>query len=148
MVAISVPSDGLFAQIDVDLLGFQILFDTPRPQFPSEAGLLVASPWCFHVRRLHVIHPHNAGTQRFHYAESLEDVSRPHGCGETIRRIVRDLNGIFLTFKWDHGRNGTEDFFSGNSRTIVDVIKDGRFYVVAFGKLLGTPSTAGQLGFL
>src|SRR2546429_1562035 len=148
MVAISVPSDGLFVQIDMDLLGFQILFYSPRPQFSSEAGLLVASPWCFHISGLHVIHPYDAGAQRFHSPESFENVSRPHSCGQAVRRIVRNPDRILLIFKRNHSCDGTEDLFSRNSRIIIGVIKDCRFDVVAFRELLRTTAAAGQLAFL
>jgi len=35
--ALSVPADGLFVQVDVHLLGLQILFEAPRTKFASEA---------------------------------------------------------------------------------------------------------------
>src|SRR5205814_9043265 len=123
MVAISVPSDGLFVQIDVHLLGFQIFFDTPRPQFSSETGLLVAAPWLFHRSALHVVYPYDPGTQRLRHAESFEDVSRPYSGGQAVRKIVRVLDGVFLIVKRYHSCDGTEDFFSRTARIIIYAIK-------------------------
>src|SRR5207249_12207348 len=64
----------------------------------------------------------------------------------TLFRSVRDLDRIFLIFKRNHSCDGTEDLFASNPRIIIDVIKDCRFDVVAFGKLLRTTAAARQLG--
>ena len=37
----SVPANWGFIQVDVDLLGFKIFFDTPGAEFPAKAGLLI-----------------------------------------------------------------------------------------------------------
>src|SRR5580700_10346556 len=59
----SVPANGRFIQVDIHLLGLQILLKPPRSQLPAEARLLVPAPRRFHVRGLHVIHPDNSRTQ-------------------------------------------------------------------------------------
>src|ERR1700716_1376607 len=80
----SVPADWGFVQVDVDLLGLQILFDAPRTQFAAEAGLFVSAPGGFDVRWLHVIHPDDSGAQGFHGAYSFENVAGPDGGCESV----------------------------------------------------------------
>src|ERR1700733_14796524 len=72
--ACSVPSDGLFVQIDVHLLRLQIFFNAPRTQLAAESGLLVPAPRRLDVRRLHVIHPNNSRSQSLYHSEGLENV--------------------------------------------------------------------------
>jgi len=71
----SVPSDRLFVQIDVHLLGLEIFLDTPGSKLTAEAGLLVAAPRRLNVRGLHVIYPDNSSPQRLHHAKRLENVA-------------------------------------------------------------------------
>src|SRR5579885_1287051 len=59
----SVPADRLLVQVDVYLLGLEILFDSPGTELATESGLLVTSPRRFNVCRLHVIDPDNPGAQ-------------------------------------------------------------------------------------
>src|SRR6202047_1009681 len=63
IVGMSVPSDRLFVQIDVDLLCLEIFPDSPRTQLSAKSGLLVPAPGRFDVGRLHVIHPDNSGAE-------------------------------------------------------------------------------------
>src|ERR1700730_8936943 len=144
---ISVPADRALIQIDVSLLGFQIFFDPPWAQLTSEAGLLVATPRRFHIRRLHVVDPHDAGAQRFHRAECLEDVACPDRRREPVSRIVRDLYPIFFVFERDHRGDRPENLFARDAGTVVKIVKDGGFDIVAFGKLLGTSATSCELAF-
>src|ERR1700691_2514568 len=74
----SVPSDRLFVQIDVDLLGLEIFLDAPWPQFPAESGLFVTTPRRLDVSWLHVIYPNNSRAQSFYHAKRLEDIARPN----------------------------------------------------------------------
>src|SRR5258708_34509303 len=92
----SVPADRSFIQVDVDLLGFEILLDAPGPEFAAKARLLVAAPGGFHVSRLHVIDPDDPGTQRFHRAHGLEYVAGPDGSGQPVWRIVGDFERVFF----------------------------------------------------
>src|SRR5271169_5799174 len=77
---ISVPSYGLFVEINVDLLGFEIFLDAPWAEFATEAGLLEASPGRFNVGGLHVVDPDDPGANFLYCAERLEDVACPD-CG-------------------------------------------------------------------
>src|SRR5215216_391833 len=56
-----IPAYRLLVQIDEDLLGLQVFFDSPVAQLAPETRGLVAAPGGLHKRRLHVIHPHNTG---------------------------------------------------------------------------------------
>src|SRR5215510_685366 len=148
MVAISVPPDWSLVEIDVHLLGFEVLLNSPGPQFPSETRLLVASPRRFDIRGLHVIDPDDASSQRLHGAERFEDVARPDGGCETVRRIVGYLDCVLLAFKRDNGRDRAEDFFTGDAGAVINVVEDGRLHVESLGKLIGAPAANSQLGFL
>src|ERR1035438_7556166 len=86
----SVPADRLLVQIDVDLLGFEVFFDTPGAEFAAETGLFIAAPRGLHVRWLHVIYPDNSGAQGFDGAQGFENIAGPNGGGEAVRRIVGD----------------------------------------------------------
>src|SRR3954469_12801860 len=91
-----VPADGLFTEIDVDLLDVEIFLDAPLPEFAADAALLVAAPRRLDVGRLHVIHPDDAGPQTLDGAHRAEDVARPHGCGESVISIVRNPQRILF----------------------------------------------------
>src|ERR1700730_3325627 len=80
-----VPADGGFVQVDVNLLGLQVFFNTPRAEFATETRLLVASPWRFNVGWLHVVDPDDSGAQGLHGAHRPENISRPDGGGEAVR---------------------------------------------------------------
>src|SRR5258705_11432796 len=81
MLAISVPSDGRFVEVDVDLFCFQIFVDAVRAELTPKAGLLVASPWGFDVSRLHVVDPDHSCTESLHCAQSFENIASPDCCG-------------------------------------------------------------------
>src|SRR5215469_17430740 len=144
----SVPADWSFVEIDKDLLGLEIFLKTPWPEFTAEAGLFVATPRRFDVGGLHVIHPDDARAHGFYNAKGFEDVARPDGTGETIRRVVGDLDGIGLVFEGDDGGDRTKDFFAGDTRGVIHFIEDGGFNVVAFAKSLGTAAADGGFGLL
>src|SRR5215470_9608787 len=74
----SVPADRRLVQIDVHLLGLEILLNSPGPQLPPETGLLESSPGRFHISRLHVVDPNNPRPQGFHRTHGLEDIASPH----------------------------------------------------------------------
>src|ERR1700758_4132027 len=63
IAGISVPPDWLLVEIDVYLLGLEILFDTPRSQLAPETGLLITAPRGFDVSGLHVVDPHDSRPQ-------------------------------------------------------------------------------------
>src|SRR5262249_40392713 len=71
----SIPPDRLLIQVDVDLFGLEIFLDAPGAEFSSEARLLVSAPRRFYERRLHMIHPHDAGADRLYHAQGLIDVA-------------------------------------------------------------------------
>src|SRR4029077_12774686 len=43
---------------------------------------------------------------------------------------------------------GPENLFAGDACTVVEIVKDSRLHVIAFGKLLGTSTAGGELAFL
>src|SRR5712691_2272914 len=90
----SVPADRLLVEVDEHLLGLQVLLDAPVTQLPAEARRLVAAPRGFDEGGLHVIDPHDAGLQRLHYPERLEDVPGPDGGGQAVRRRVGDPDRV------------------------------------------------------
>src|SRR5882724_6648988 len=145
---LSVPADRLLVQIDVHLLGLEILFESPGTELTSKAGLFVPAPRRFDVSRLHVVDPHDASAQRFDHAHSLEDVARPDCGGESIRRIVGDAQRVSLAVEWDHCSNGSEDLFARDAGRIIDIIEDGGLDVVSLGECFGAAATGADLGLL
>src|ERR1039458_935218 len=143
----SVPSNRLLVEVDVNLLGLEILLDAPGAKFASEAGLLVATPRRFKVGGLHVIDPDNAGANLLAHAESLEDVARPDGSGQTERGVIGDAQAIGFVVEGNDGGNGAEDFFARDAGRVVDVIEDRRFNVIALGETLRAIAAGGNLGF-
>src|SRR2546430_1627035 len=129
----SVPTYRLLIQVDMHLLGLEIFFDTARPKFASEAGLFVSTPWSFDVCGLHMIHPHDPRSQRFHHAEGFENVACPYRGCEPVRRIIGDFKSIFFVFEWNDGSDRAEDFFARNAGAVVDVVENCRFDVVSLG---------------
>src|SRR5215831_21003228 len=95
----SVPADRRLVQIDVYLLGLEILLNSPGPQLPSEAGLLESSPGRFHISRLHVVDPNNPRAQGFHRTHGLEDIASPDRRCQPIGGIIRNLHRILLVFE-------------------------------------------------
>ena|SRR2546429_4217110 len=53
MADISIPPNGLLAQINVDLFGLQVFFDAPGAKLAAKSGLSVTTPGSFKVSRLH-----------------------------------------------------------------------------------------------
>src|SRR6266852_146060 len=92
--SLSVPANWRFVQVDVYLLGFQVLFDAPGAEFAAETGLLVASPRRFDIGGLHVVDPDDACAQCFHGAHGLKDVAGPDGSGEAVGGVVGDLERV------------------------------------------------------
>ena len=72
----------------------QVLGSDQVKQLAAKAGLFVATPRRFDVRRLHVIDPNDARAERFHDAEGFVYVAGPHGGGETVRSVIGDANGF------------------------------------------------------
>src|SRR5277367_289425 len=97
----SVPSDRLFVQIDVDLLGLEIFFDAPWPQLPAESGLFETAPRRLDVCWLHVVYPNDSRAQSLYHAKRLEDIARPNGCGQPEGSGVGDPQRFGLVRKRD-----------------------------------------------
>src|SRR5271163_2150566 len=97
-----IPTDRSLVEIDEHLFRLEILFKSPGSQLAAKAGLLVTAPRRFHVSRLHMIDPDDAGAQRLHDAEGLIDVAGPDCCGESIGRIVGDADGVRFAIKGNH----------------------------------------------
>src|SRR5258706_5600030 len=149
MVASSIPSDGLFREIDVDLLHVEIFLDAPLAELAADAALLVAAPRRLDVGRLHVIHPHDAGAQALDRAHRAEDVARPDGGGEAVVGVVGDAQGVFFAVERDDRGYRAEDFLPRNAIAVVDVVEDRRLQKIsAFEGGAGGAATAdGHLGF-
>src|SRR5262249_26371100 len=71
----SIPSDRLFVQVNVDLLGFEILFDSQGAKLSSKSRLFVATPRSLYIGRLHMIHPDNTRTNSLHNPKSTENIA-------------------------------------------------------------------------
>src|SRR6202030_4222742 len=134
--------------IDENLFRFQIFFQAPGPQLAAEAGLLVSAPWCLNVSGLHVIDPHDPGAQSLYHAKRFVNVTSPHRGRQTVRRVVRDADGIRLAVKRNHRCYRPEDFFASDARTIVHVEENRRLQVISLSELLGPPAADSYLGFL
>src|SRR6185437_926393 len=143
----SVPADRVLVQVDVDLFGFQIFFDSPGAQLASEAGLLVSAPRRLHVRGLHVIDPDNAGAQRLYGAEGFEDVASPDRRCETVGRIVGDFHRVFFVFERDQRGHGPENLFAGDAGAVVEIIENRGFDVIALGEFLGASAAGCKFAF-
>src|SRR5271170_3857896 len=111
-----IPADRCFVEIDENLFRFEILLETPGAKLSAEAGLLVATPRSFDVRRLHMIDPNNSGAERLHDAEGFVNVARPDGSGEAVRRVVGDANCVCFAVEGDHGCDRAKDFLTGDAR--------------------------------
>src|SRR5258708_31142581 len=85
IVDISVPPNWSLVEVHKHLLGFEIFFQAPGPELATKAGLLVATPRRFHIRRLHVIHPNDPAAHGLDDPKSLVDVSRPNSRDQTTR---------------------------------------------------------------
>src|SRR5579863_5677394 len=123
-MAISVPSNWSFVEIHENLLGLEIFLESPRAELAPKARLLVATPRSFHIRRLHVVHPHDSGPQRFDDAKCLIDVTRPYGGGEPVWRVVRDADRVAFAIERNHRCNRAENFFPRDPRRIVDIVEN------------------------
>src|ERR1700677_1360964 len=77
MLDMSIPPNRLFVQIDIDLLGLEILVNAMDPQFPSAARLLKHAPWRFPASRLHVFPPHHTSADRLNHPHSAINIARP-----------------------------------------------------------------------
>src|ERR1700677_885505 len=120
----SIPPNRCFIQIYIDLLGLEVLIDAVDPQFPAEARLLKASPWRFHARRLHVIHPHNACADSLNHAHGTIDIARPDGGGQPEGSVVCNFERLAFVVEWNHASHRPEDLFPGNPRRVVHIVKD------------------------
>src|ERR1700679_329230 len=129
MLDMSIPPDRCFIQIDIDLLGLKILVNAVDPQFPAEARLLKAAPWRFHACRLHVIHPHNTGTDGLNHAHGAIDIAPPDRGSQSEGSVVCNLECLEFVVEWNHASHRAEDLFPGNPRRVVDVVKDGWLYI-------------------
>src|SRR3979490_440294 len=89
-VLLLIPTDGLFREIDVDLLDVEIFLDAPFAELAADAALFVAAPRRLDIGRLHVVHPDDAGAQLLHGPHRAEDVARPDRSGEAVVGVVRD----------------------------------------------------------
>src|ERR1700722_1628015 len=127
----SVPSDRLFVQVYVNLFRLEILFDAPGAEFAPESGLLVSAPRRFHVSGLHVIYPNNPGTQRFHHAEGLKNITTPYGRSQAVRRGIGNAQRFRFIRKRDDGRDRTEDFFLRDACGVVHIVKNSWLDIIA-----------------
>src|SRR5712671_2772248 len=98
----SVPTNWRFVQINVDLLGLEIFFDSRGAEFAAKTRLLVAAPRGFDVSRLHMVDPDDAGAQRFYRTHGLKNIASPDSGSESVRRIVSDLERVSLVVERYH----------------------------------------------
>src|SRR5205809_706060 len=121
-----IPSDGLLGEINVYLLDVEIFLDAPGAELAADAALFVSAPGRLHVRRLHVVHPDDAGVQVLHGAHGAEDVARPYRGGETVVRVVGDRQGVLFVVEWDDAGHRSEDFFASDPKRVIDIVEDRR----------------------
>src|SRR5580704_4407542 len=142
-----VPANWSLVQIDEYLFGLQIFLESPGPEFAAKAGLFVAAPRSFHIRRLHVIHPDNSSAHGFHDAKCFKNITGPDSARQSVRRVVRDANRVRFIFERNHRSNRAENLFARNTCVVVDVIKNSGFNVVALPESLRAAATDGGLRF-
>src|SRR6202453_320748 len=144
----SVPSDRLFVQIDVDLLGLEIFLDAPWPQFPAESGLFVTTPRRLDVSWLHVIYPNNSRAQSFYHAKRLEDIARPNGCGQPVGCRVGDPQRFGFVRKRDDRRYRAKDFLLRDAGGIIHIVKNCGFDVITLFHRRWAASAGSKFRFL
>src|SRR5271155_1612015 len=147
MLAMSIPSNRLFVQIDINLLGLEILVNAMDPQLPAEARLLKASPRRFYARRLHMINPHHTSADGLNHAHGTIDIARPDGCGQSERGVVGNLERLALVLEWDHADHRAKDLFPRNPRRVIDVVIDRRLDIITAGQRSRPAAAQRQLGF-
>src|SRR6476659_1004938 len=76
-----IPPERRFVEVDVDLLGLEVILEAVRSELAAEAGLLVTAPRRLIVCRVVGVEPRNAGADRLQHADAAEDVLRPHRGG-------------------------------------------------------------------
>src|SRR5215467_6463026 len=143
-----VPGDGGFVEIDEDLFGFEILFETPGAEFAAKAGLLVAAPGRFDVSRLHVIDSDDARAERLHDAVGFVNIARPDGGSEAVRRVVGNANGFGFAVEGNDGSDRAKDFFPGDAGGVLHVVENCWLDVIALAELLGAATADGDFRFL
>src|SRR5260370_29075934 len=109
----------------MDLFGFKKLFDTMQAQFAAVSTLLVAAPRRFDVARLHRIYPHDARAQVLDHAQALEDIARPYGGSQAIRRIVCNLKRVVFILERDARDHWPEDLLARNAGFIIGLENGG-----------------------
>src|SRR6202453_735104 len=134
MLDMSIPPNRLFVQIDIDLLGLEILVNTMYPQFPAEARLLKPAPRRFHTRRLHVIHPHHTSADGLNHAHGAIDIPRPDSRSQSERSVVGNLQRLALVLEWNHADHRAKYLFPRNPRRVIHVVKDRRLNVITAGQ--------------
>src|ERR1700722_6893336 len=112
---VSIPSNRRFVQVDMHLLGLEVFVDAVDPQFPTETRLLKATPWRFHIRRLHVIDPYDPGTDSLHHAQGAIDVTRPDCGRQPERGVVCDLERLAFILERDDSSDRPKNLFPGNA---------------------------------
>src|SRR5215510_8756501 len=121
-----VPANGALAQVDMDLLRFEELFDTMKAQFPAVTALLVPSPGSLDIAWLHRIDPHNSSAKTLYHSHAPENISRPYRGCQTVRRIVGYAQRVLFILERNASDHRTKDFFSSDTRTVVG-FKNRRF---------------------
>src|SRR5262249_52948057 len=98
----------------------------PFAELAADAALFVAAPGRFDVGRLHVVDPHDAGTQALDGTHRAKYVARPDGGRQAVVRVVRDAQGVGLFVERDDAGDRTEDLLARDTGRVVDVIEDRR----------------------
>src|SRR5689334_23112819 len=75
MTPISIPPDRRFRQVDVDLLGLEVVLQTVRTELASESGLLVPAPGRLVVGRMVGVQPEDAGADLFQDPDAAKHIS-------------------------------------------------------------------------
>src|SRR5215207_4380398 len=65
------PTEFRWCEVDVDLLGLEILVEAPGPEFAAPTALLVASPGRFVEGGVVTVEPRNPGAELFEHAEAF-----------------------------------------------------------------------------
>ncbi len=66
---------------------------------------------------------------------SAIEIVRPQRSLQSVDRVVRDADGVFLVLEGDGGEDGAEDLFLRDAHLVVDLREDGRLDIGAAGIL-------------
>lgn len=100
--------------------------DRLNSSFSAESAALIAAEGCGAAADPIGVDPDSAGLQTLGCTHCPTHVRCPDAGGKAVRRIVSDLVGIFLGFKRNDRKHGSEYFLTRGPHAVMHVGKDCR----------------------